>query len=278
MLRLSSAHGHCGRLCYRTASSHLLKHGTLISHGSKTPLRVLPRYHRSHSHFPSSDPQHHHDDHHDSASPLLIGKKSDPAVKITRIGLLVNLALVVVKGVGGVMLHSSSLVADAGHSLADILSDVLTLSTLAFAVKPATALYPLGFGKVETLGALGVSSLLFFGGAGIGISSLEQVLHQVSHADAIMAYIQPLVNVLGHDHHHHFQDNSTDTGQLTNVNAAWVAAGSIVVKEWLFRRTMKISIDTNSTVLAANVRFFLLFVKKLNLSRHGIIEPTPLPV
>jgi len=72
----------------------------------------------------------------------------------------VNLALVFVKAAGGVLLHSSSLLADAGHSAADILSDILTLSTISFSAREPTLKYPLGFGKVETLGAIGVSSLL----------------------------------------------------------------------------------------------------------------------
>jgi divalent metal cation (Fe/Co/Zn/Cd) transporter len=75
-------------------------------------------------------------------------------------GRAVNLALVVVKAVAGVISHSSSLLADAGHSAADILSDVLTLSTIPFSNRDPTIRYPLGFGKVETLGAIGVSSLL----------------------------------------------------------------------------------------------------------------------
>jgi len=75
-------------------------------------------------------------------------------------GRLVNLAVVFVKAAGGVLLHSSSQLADAGHSAADILSDILTLSTISFSSREPTLKYPLGFGKVETLGAIGVSSLL----------------------------------------------------------------------------------------------------------------------
>lgn len=42
----------------------------------------------------------------------------DPAVRITRWGLYSNAGMVVVKGVGGYMLNSQSLIADAGHSVA----------------------------------------------------------------------------------------------------------------------------------------------------------------
>ena len=72
----------------------------------------------------------------------------------------VNLASVIVKAVAGLLLHSSSLVADAGHSAADILSDIVVLSTITFSQRKPDAKYPLGYGKVETLGAIGVSALL----------------------------------------------------------------------------------------------------------------------
>ena len=71
-----------------------------------------------------------------------------------------NLALVVIKAVGGVLSHSSSLLADAAHSAADILSDILTLSTITFSLREPNDKFPLGYGKVETLGGIGVSALL----------------------------------------------------------------------------------------------------------------------
>lgn len=53
------------------------------------------------------------------ASPGMNNSSSeDPAVRITRWGLYSNAGMVVVKGVGGYMLNSQSLIADAGHSVA----------------------------------------------------------------------------------------------------------------------------------------------------------------
>ena len=71
-----------------------------------------------------------------------------------------NVILVVVKAVGGIISHSSSLLADAAHSAADILSDILTLSTITFSLREPNEQFPLGYGKVETLGGIGVSALL----------------------------------------------------------------------------------------------------------------------
>ena len=201
---------------------------------------ILPQ-HRTHS-------SHNHSSHDESIALLVSKDKSDPGVRITRIGLAVNLGLVVIKGAGGLVTHSASLIADAGHSLADLLSDFLTLSTLSLARRPATPMYPLGFGKVETLGALGVSTLLLVGGTGIGLSSLEQIIHQLADAGALSYVPTFLSSLTDHYAHHHHSSASI----ATDINAAWIAAGSVLVKEVLFRQTMKVSRETGSTVLAAN--------------------------
>jgi len=62
-------------------------------------------------------------------------------------------------------------VADAFHALTDLVSDFMTLGTVAFALRRPTEKFPNGYGKIESLGSLGVSSLLLFGGIAMGLFS-----------------------------------------------------------------------------------------------------------
>ncbi|BFZ56743.1 mitochondrial metal transporter [Savitreella phatthalungensis] len=151
--------------------------------------------------------------------------KNDPAVRITRWGLYSNAAMVVVKGVGGYMLNSQSLIADAGHSVADLAADFLTLSTVSYATRAVTADYPNGYGKIETLGSLGVAGFLLVGGVGIGWSSGLSIIHGLEAPGAT---------------------------ESVDVNALWLCIGSLAVKEWLYRATMKIAIEQRSELLKAN--------------------------
>lgn len=59
--------------------------------------------------------------------------------------------------------------ADAFHALTDLVSDFMTLGTVAFALRRPTEKFPNGYGKIESLGSLGVSSLLLFGGIAMGL-------------------------------------------------------------------------------------------------------------
>jgi len=67
--------------------------------------------------------------------PLIAEGSVKEASKVTWIGIWLNLALSGAKGAGGVMFNSSSLLADAGHSFSDLLSDFVTLATVKIARK-----------------------------------------------------------------------------------------------------------------------------------------------
>ena len=117
--------------------------------------------------------------------------------------------------------------ADAIHSLTDLVSDIMTLATVGWSLKPPTDRFPSGYGKVESLGSLGVSGILLGGGFFMGWTALIALCQQFFPGAAEVAEQWGL---LPHHHHHHGID---DLGP--NINAIWLAAGSIVIKEWLYR-------------------------------------------
>ena len=133
------------------------------------------------------------------------------------------------KGIGGYIFNSQALIADAFHALSDLLSDFMTLATISVALRPPTDLYPNGFGKVESFGSLVVSGLLLAGGVFMCQHAGGALYHQffvdvAHHASEAASHSHGL---LGHSH------SAADT--IPNINAAWLAAGSIVIKEYLYR-------------------------------------------
>ena len=59
-------------------------------------------------------------------------------------------------------------IADAAHSLSDLISDGVTLVTLQLVAREASESHPYGHGRYETLGAFAVAGLLVSSGAGMG--------------------------------------------------------------------------------------------------------------
>jgi hypothetical protein len=164
-----------------------------------------------------------HSHHHDNTY-LISKNKNDAGVRITRIGLAANLGMAVAKGVGGYLFHSQAMIADAFHSLSDLTSDILTLATLSWSLRPPTVTFPAGFGKVESLGALGVSGMLLGGGIFMCLNSCE-ILYSHWMLDAHAAAQAAAHSSHGHSH----------AAIGPSLNAAWLAAGTVVIKEWLYQ-------------------------------------------
>jgi cation diffusion facilitator family transporter len=151
-------------------------------------------------------------------------------------------------------MHSASLLADAGHSLSDLLGDFVTLFCWKLSRKPPSERYPYGFAKFETLGTTTVSLLLIGGALGIGFHSyhlLIEVLSQtvstlepgpLQHILRSVTSTAQHVPAIGHSH-------GVD---VLDPNAAWFAAVSVVAKEWLYRITKKVADEESSPVLLAN--------------------------
>lgn len=185
--------------------------------------QIQKRFHAGHSHHGHS--------HAHSTAYLTSSNKRDAGVRITRIGLFVNIGMAIGKGIGGYIFHSQALIADAFHALTDLVSDIMTLATVSWSLKSPTLRFPTGYGKIESLGALGVSGLLLAGGVLMGLNACE-VLYGQFFLDAAEAAHHH--GMFGHSHSH--SHGAEFMGP--NINAAWLAAGSIVVKEWLYRASV----------------------------------------
>lgn len=95
---------------------------------------------------------------------------------LTNAGLGSNVGLTVSKGLAGIWMNSASLLAEAGHSLSDLLGvselelptrrwtnhlqDFVTLATWRISRRSPTDAFPWGYSKFETFGSLSVSVIL----------------------------------------------------------------------------------------------------------------------
>ncbi|TYZ61763.1 hypothetical protein PybrP1_012795 [[Pythium] brassicae (nom. inval.)] len=181
------------------------------------------------------------------------------ADRVTWTGIYVNVALSGVKGAAGVACHSAALLADAAHSLSDLVSDGITLAALRYCARPPDARQPYGYGKYETVGALAVSLLLVGGSLGIIGHSLDTLLALLQSPAAALepealASIQALTvapdspSLLSPDSN----DRSDSSARALHPAALGIAAVSVAAKEALYRATLRVGRRVNSSVLVAN--------------------------
>jgi cation diffusion facilitator family transporter len=138
--------------------------------------------------------------------------------QVVLVGAGINLFLSLIKGIVGFMTGSVALISDAGHSLGDLTTDVITWFSLRLSRQPSDANHPYGHGKIETMGTLSVAFFLVATGVFLLSESIDAILHP------------------------------TDTGAWALV----AAVVSIVLNEWLYHYSMRVARKIRSRILEAN--------------------------
>lgn len=80
--------------------------------------------------------------------------------RVAMVGMATNLFLAVAQIIGGIATHSQALVADAMHTLSDLVGDIVVLFAAQQAGKAADANHPYGHGRIETLATVILGLLL----------------------------------------------------------------------------------------------------------------------
>ncbi len=70
---------------------------------------------------------------------------------VTIVGALVNIFLIILKGLAGVFGHSQALIADAIHSISDLFTDVVVLLGLRYGRRGPDAEHHFGHARIETM-------------------------------------------------------------------------------------------------------------------------------
>ena len=144
--------------------------------------------------------------------------------RVTLVGSVVNVVLLLFKFAAGIIGHSAAMLADAVHSLSDFVTDVIVLVFIRISGKPQDKSHDYGHGKYETLAMtlIGVALLL----VALGILN--------SGAMKIKLWL--------------------DGEQLEapGTIALWAALLSVVLKEGVYRYSMIKAHQLNSPAVEAN--------------------------
>lgn len=145
--------------------------------------------------------------------------------KVTIVGALANVTLLIFKFVAGIISNSAAMIADAVHSLSDFITDVVVIVFVKISSKPQDKSHDYGHGKFETLATLIIGIALLFIGLMIlynGVSATYRCIW------------------LGEELHR------------PGMIAFWAAIFSIILKEAVYQYTVFKGKNLNSQAVIAN--------------------------
>lgn len=142
------------------------------------------------------------------------------AQRVTLVGTAADASLTLAKLVIGILGNSAALVAEGLHSAADLLFDLVVLVGMHIARKAADEDHPYGHGKFESLATLILALILLAVALGIVWDAAGRI-------------------------------KSPELDPPASI-ALWVAAGSMIVKEFLYQYTIRVGRRIGSNIMIAN--------------------------
>lgn len=144
--------------------------------------------------------------------------------RVTIAGTVVNVLLTVFKFVAGVLGASAAMIADAVHSLSDLLTDFVVLLFVKLSSRPADSDHPYGHGKYETL-ATAIVAIALLAAGGVLLSEGVQKIVAAIHGEQLV---------------------------MPGKIALWAALVSIAAKEGVCWITIAVAKRVDSSALRAN--------------------------
>lgn len=144
--------------------------------------------------------------------------------RVTIVCLIGNILLTIFKFIAGFVGLSAAMVADAVHSLSDLLTDAIVLVGVHLGVKPADQDHPYGHGRFETFAAMIISIALILVAVFIFINGLKSIISVIQG------------NII----------------QKPGIIALIMAAVSIIAKELMYQYTVYVGKKVKSMAVISN--------------------------
>ncbi|MFP4467269.1 MAG: cation diffusion facilitator family transporter [Candidatus Goldiibacteriota bacterium] len=143
-----------------------------------------------------------------------------PIRKITIAGMIGNIALGFIKITAGYFGKSQAVLADGVHSLSDLSTDIAVFIGADYWTAPPDSTHPHGHRRIETAISIFIGVILVIAAAGIGYNAVKSIIMKEGAAPDIIAFYAALI--------------------------------SIILKEIIYRATIKIGRKINSSAVIAN--------------------------
>jgi cation diffusion facilitator family transporter len=180
---------------------------------------------------------------------VLTGKPDDATQEARQVclvgwvGLIINLLLAAVKMAAGIVGNSQAVVADAVHSLSDLVTDAALIIGVRYWTAPADEQHPHGHRRIETLVALAIGLILGLVAIGLGEHALQELRRPQRVSPDVVALIGALISIVSKE----------ALFWWTLVRGRRISSAALIANAWHHRSDSLSSIPAAAAVLVAMV-------------------------
>ena len=115
---------------------------------------------------------------------------------VTAVGMFLNVVLVFAKAAGGLFFHSQALLADAVHSMSDLVTDLAVIFGVKYWSAPPDRSHPYGHGRIETLVSAFIGIALAAVAVGLASDAVGTLRHGSEQGPAGFAFVIAVFSVM----------------------------------------------------------------------------------
>lgn len=173
------------------------------------------------------------------------------AMKVSKVSIIANVILTLIKLFTGVIAHSGAMISDAIHSASDVFSTVIVMIGIKISGKESDKDHPYGHERLECVAAIVLATILAATGLGIGYSAAGKIVKgdyaqlAVPGALALAAAILSIVVKEG-------------MYQYTKVYAKRIDSGALMADAWHHRSDALSSVGALIGIAGARMGFPIL--------------------
>lgn len=118
------------------------------------------------------------------------------AYKVSKISIIVNVLLSVIKFFAGLVAHSGAMISDAIHSMSDVFSTVIVMIGVKLSSKEADKEHPYGHERLECVAAIILSIILLIVGIFIGKEGIDKIYSgEISEVPGTLALMAAVLSI-----------------------------------------------------------------------------------
>ncbi len=173
------------------------------------------------------------------------------AMKVSKVSIIANLALTILKLAAGVIAHSGAMISDAIHSASDVFSTIVVIIGIKISGKASDKDHPYGHERMECVAAIMLATILAATGLGIGYTAVEKIAGG-NYANLVvpgmMALVAAILSIVVKEGMY----------QYTRVYARKIDSGALMADAWHHRSDALSSVGALVGIAGARMGFPIL--------------------